>query len=279
MMVSCWWIVETFGRIIIVELLDSCFQMGKYRPKNLDLVRINTDSAVNGITRKAYKKLLATKSPTMAVQMLLNLKGIGASAASAILSAAYPDQVPFMSDEGMASTPGVEAGDSTIAEFTNYSEALLQKTEYLKTKGLHFFSTFFLGILKFFVSNFMIFDKFQIQNSPGPPTKSIKYCGFIIWPRNTSQNCLNQCRQTVQVHRVPTMKPMCWSVQMKLALAVPKHITLMIMLMIVHQQQTIQILPLTCQAMDLIFLMVWMWILKIHDLFRSVKTPALHPIQ
>ena len=118
--------------------------MGKYRPKNLDLVRINTDSAVTSISRKAYKKLLATKSPTMAVQMLVNLKGIGASAASAILSAAYPDQVPFMSDEGMSSTPGVEAGDCTIAEFTNYSEALLQKTEFLKSKGLFLFIFFFV---------------------------------------------------------------------------------------------------------------------------------------
>jgi len=109
--------------------------MGKYRPKNLDLVRINTDSAVTNITRKAYKKLLQTKSPTAAVQMLVNLKGIGPSTASAILSAFYPDQVPFMSDEGMSSTPGVEAGDSTIAEFTNYSEALISKTDFLKTKG------------------------------------------------------------------------------------------------------------------------------------------------
>lgn len=53
----------------------------------------------------------------------------------AVLAAAYPEHAPFMSDEGMLSTPGVEATDSTIAEFNNYSEQLRNKTEFLRKSG------------------------------------------------------------------------------------------------------------------------------------------------
>lgn len=54
---------------------------------------------------------------------------------TAILSAAFPEDAPFMSDEGMLSTPGVEATDSTIAEYVNYSDQLRNKTEWLKQRG------------------------------------------------------------------------------------------------------------------------------------------------
>ena len=53
----------------------------------------------------------------------------------AILAAAYPEEAPFMSDEGMLSTPGVEATDSTIAEYVNYSEQLRNKTQQLQLAG------------------------------------------------------------------------------------------------------------------------------------------------
>lgn len=48
------------------------------------------------------------------------------------MAAAFPQEAPFMSDEGMLSTPGVEATDSTLLEFNNYSEQLRNKTEALK---------------------------------------------------------------------------------------------------------------------------------------------------
>lgn len=54
----------------------------------------------------------------------------------AILVSAYPEMAPFMSDEGMLSTPGVEATDSTIAEYNNYSEQLCKKAKFLQEKGM-----------------------------------------------------------------------------------------------------------------------------------------------
>ncbi|KAH9516213.1 hypothetical protein DERF_006967 [Dermatophagoides farinae] len=116
----------------LVQIAKWRLMMGKYRPKMLDLVRINTETSVVNITRKAFKKLQHQKNLQQAITQLVNLKGIGPSTASAVLAAAYPEEAPFMSDEGMLSTPGVEATDSTIAEFNNYSEQLRNKTESLR---------------------------------------------------------------------------------------------------------------------------------------------------
>nr|XP_027197287.1 uncharacterized protein LOC113791681 [Dermatophagoides pteronyssinus] len=116
----------------LVQIAKWRLMMGKYRPKMLDLVRINTETSVVNITRKAFKKMHHQKNLQQAITQLVNLKGIGPSTASAVLAAAYPEQAPFMSDEGMLSTPGVEATDSTIAEFNNYSEQLRNKTESLR---------------------------------------------------------------------------------------------------------------------------------------------------
>lgn len=58
--------------------------MGKYRPKMLDLVRINTESSVTGVSRKAYKKVTQAKNIQQAITMLVNLKGIGPSTASGL---------------------------------------------------------------------------------------------------------------------------------------------------------------------------------------------------
>lgn len=116
----------------LVQIAKWRLMMGKYRPKMLDLVRINTETSVVNITRKAFKKLQQQKNPQQAITQLVNLKGIGPSTASAVLAAAFPEEAPFMSDEGMLSTPGVEATDSTIAEYNNYSEQLRNKTDSLR---------------------------------------------------------------------------------------------------------------------------------------------------
>ncbi|KAI2807812.1 hypothetical protein BLOT_005752 [Blomia tropicalis] len=117
----------------LVQVAKWRLMMGKYRPKLLDLIRINTELSVTSITRKAFKKISAAKNLQQAITMLVNLKGIGPSTASAILSAAFPEEAPFMSDEGMLSTPGVEATDSTIAEYMNYSDQLRNKTQWLQS--------------------------------------------------------------------------------------------------------------------------------------------------
>lgn len=129
---------------------------GKARPRLLDLVRINTELAVKQATMKAFKKLPNLSS---AITALTNLKGIGPATASgmsqavtclvlftnhelypsnvptAVLTAGYPEHCPFMADETMLSTPGVEATDYTIAEFVNYAEQIKTLCERIKEQG------------------------------------------------------------------------------------------------------------------------------------------------
>lgn len=57
---------------------------------------------------------------------------------SAILAAAFPDEVPFMADESMLSTPGIEATDYTLAEYLNYAEHIKACAERLKKLGMFY---------------------------------------------------------------------------------------------------------------------------------------------
>ncbi|XP_054159030.1 uncharacterized protein LOC128957316 [Oppia nitens] len=116
----------------LVQIAKWKLMRGKYRPRLLDLVRINTETAVLTTSKKAFRKLYHQKNLQQAINALVTLKGIGPATASAVLSAAYPEYAPFMSDEGMLSTPGVEATDSTLAEYTNYSEQIKNCCERLK---------------------------------------------------------------------------------------------------------------------------------------------------
>lgn len=55
---------------------------------------------------------------------------------AAVLAAAYPEHAPYMADESMLSTPGVEATDYTLAEYMNYAEQIKSCSERLKAAGM-----------------------------------------------------------------------------------------------------------------------------------------------
>jgi len=106
----------------IVQVTKWKLLRGKARARLMDLVRINTELAVKQATTKAFKKV--QKDLNSAISALTNLKGIGPATASAVLAAGYPEHCPYMADESMLSTPGVEANDYTVAEFVNYAEQI-----------------------------------------------------------------------------------------------------------------------------------------------------------
>ncbi|GIY61532.1 uncharacterized protein CDAR_3041 [Caerostris darwini] len=114
----------------LVQLTKWKLMREKFRPNLIDLVRINTEKAVLTHSKKAFKRL-----PNLggAIAMLTCLKGVGPASASAILAAAYPEQAPFMADECMLSTPGVETMDYTVAEYLNYAMELKKKSDHLNT--------------------------------------------------------------------------------------------------------------------------------------------------
>lgn len=104
----------------LIQIVKWKLMRGKFRPRLTDLVRINTETAVLQISKKAFRK--PPKELSQAITALTNLKGVGPATASAILAAAFPDDVPYMADESMLSTPGIEATDYTLAEYLNYAE-------------------------------------------------------------------------------------------------------------------------------------------------------------
>jgi len=129
------WYQETLPKIIqsrkdphvtheeLVQITKWKLSRGKSRARILDLVRINTELAVKQTTQKAFRKL--PKDLFSAINALTNLKGIGPQTASAVLCAGYPDKCPYMADESMLATPGVEATDYTLNEFVNYATQII----------------------------------------------------------------------------------------------------------------------------------------------------------
>ncbi|CAL1282344.1 unnamed protein product [Larinioides sclopetarius] len=136
------WYLEEFPKLIhsrkephitheeLVQLTKWKLMREKFRPNLIDLVRINTEKAVITHSKKAFKRL---PNLSGAIAMLTCLKGVGPASASAILAAAYPEQAPFMADECMLSTPGVETMDYTVAEYLNYAMELKKKAEHLNS--------------------------------------------------------------------------------------------------------------------------------------------------
>ncbi|XP_067126388.1 uncharacterized protein [Centruroides vittatus] len=105
----------------LIQIIKWKLIRGKFRPRLIDLVRINTESSVFQISKKAFRRIPKISS---AINALTSLKGIGPASASAILAAAYPEHVPYMADESMLSTPGVEGTDYTLSEYLNYYEKI-----------------------------------------------------------------------------------------------------------------------------------------------------------
>lgn len=94
-------------------------QRGKFFPQLNYLIKLNTDRTVLNETKKAFKKL---PNLEQAVTSLSTLKGVGVSMASAILSAACPQSVPFMADECLLAIPEIGAIDYTTNQYLQYVE-------------------------------------------------------------------------------------------------------------------------------------------------------------
>lgn len=105
----------------LIQIIKWKLIRGKFRPRLIDLVRINTETSVFQMSKKAFRRIPKISS---AINALTSLKGIGPASASAILAAAYPEHVPYMADESMLSTPGVEGTDYTLSEYLNYYEKI-----------------------------------------------------------------------------------------------------------------------------------------------------------
>lgn len=101
---------------------------GKSFPQLSYLVKVNTPRAVMAETKKAFKKL---PNLEQAITALSNLKGVGTTMASALLSAAAPENAPFMADECLKAIPEIEGIDYTTKEYLNFVQHIQSTVERL----------------------------------------------------------------------------------------------------------------------------------------------------
>ncbi|XP_021951235.1 uncharacterized protein LOC110848348 isoform X2 [Folsomia candida] len=90
---------------------------GKFRPKLKELVTMNSPRVVENETKKAFRALFKKDDLAAAIQYMCNLKGVGPSTASSLLTAAAPDKALFMADECIAAVPELEGIDYTLKEY------------------------------------------------------------------------------------------------------------------------------------------------------------------
>ncbi|TPX61947.1 hypothetical protein PhCBS80983_g00833 [Powellomyces hirtus] len=84
----------------LARVMEWKLSRGKFRPTLMALVKGNSSSAVESISKSAFEKV-GKNDVVEAVKTLSELKGVGPATASAILSAHSPS-VPFMSDESLS---------------------------------------------------------------------------------------------------------------------------------------------------------------------------------
>lgn len=92
------------------------------------LIKLNTERTVLNETKKAFKKL---PNLEQAVTALSTLKGVGVSMASAILSAASPQEVPFMADECLLAIPEIGAIDYTTNQYLQFVQHIQEAVKRL----------------------------------------------------------------------------------------------------------------------------------------------------
>ncbi|ALC49022.1 Amun [Drosophila busckii] len=104
---------------------------GKFYPQLSYLVKVNTPRAVMQETKKAFRKL---PNLEQAITALSNLKGVGTTMASALLTAAAPDSAPFMADECLMAIPEIEGIDYTTKEYLNFVQHIQSTVERLNAE-------------------------------------------------------------------------------------------------------------------------------------------------
>jgi len=104
---------------------------GKFYPQLSYLVKVNTPRAVIQETKKAFRKL---PNLEQAITALSNLKGVGTTMASALLTAAAPDSAPFMADECLMAIPEIEGIDYTTKEYLNFVQHIQSTVERLNAE-------------------------------------------------------------------------------------------------------------------------------------------------
>jgi len=120
----------------LINLIKWKQTRGKFRPKLRELVTMNSPRVVMADSKKAFRALQKKGDLNVAVSYLCNLKGIGPSTASAILTAYAPQTAAFMADECLAAVPEIEGIDCSIGEYLDLMRYLRDASARLSTSTL-----------------------------------------------------------------------------------------------------------------------------------------------
>ncbi|XP_065580233.1 uncharacterized protein LOC136040086 isoform X2 [Artemia franciscana] len=115
----------------LVQMMKWKLARGKFRPRLLQLVQMNTPRLVKLTTQQALKRIINKKELTPALQSLCTLKGIGPGFASAVLAAGAPELAPFMADECLMAIPEIESIDYTTNEYLKFVDHMKAVAERL----------------------------------------------------------------------------------------------------------------------------------------------------
>eukprot|EP00892_Ulva_mutabilis_P008644 jgi/Ulvmu1/6151/UM028_0007.1 len=102
----------------LVKVVKWKLTRGTWRPRLLSYAEAHTEDIVAEVTTEAFKDADADNIKS-AMAKLMELKGIGATTASAVLAAVYP-KIPFMSDELLMDVCGRK--DYTLSTFMKLYE-------------------------------------------------------------------------------------------------------------------------------------------------------------
>jgi hypothetical protein len=108
-------------RAELVRVTEWKMARGVWRPRNLGLVRSNSEEAVVETSSEALARVPDPRRP---ISILARLSGVGPATASAVAAAAAPGTYPFFDDIAAAAVPALGKVAYTLAYYVRYAEAL-----------------------------------------------------------------------------------------------------------------------------------------------------------
>ncbi len=115
----------------LVKLTEWKMSRGKWRARNLVLVKGNAPDAVKAATAAG---LALVPHPTAPISKIAELEGVGPATASAVVAAAEPGIYPFFDELVAEQIPGLGAVAFTLGYYARYAEQIRQRAAKLGGK-------------------------------------------------------------------------------------------------------------------------------------------------
>jgi len=108
----------------LVKLTEWKMSRGKWRPRNLVLVKGNPAESVKAASAAG---LALVPHPTAPISKIAELEGVGPATASAVAAAAEPTIYPFFDELVAEQIPGLGAVAFTLGYYARYAERIRER--------------------------------------------------------------------------------------------------------------------------------------------------------